>query len=190
MASKFFSGHHVPSDPLEQYLPEASELEFDGIEQFTIDPAKVRVEDFALRQHQVMYQFWLANRRGDALPPSSAFDALEVREALGYIHLAQPNDDYTDFRYRVYASAVAEVGSVDMTGKWFSQSTSPDWSFYLRQLAAVADMRAPVYSENNAHYKVSVTVKWCRLLLPMADSGGRVDRIAVAIVPVRRGADD
>ena len=189
LPSVFFSGHRERPDPLEQYLPDALELEFQGVRQFALDPAKVEVGDFALAQHRVMYQFWLGNRVADDLPPSSAIDPLAFSEALGFIHLVQPNDDYSDFRYRVYASAAAEIGKIDMTGKWFSESTAPGWSFYRRQLAAAAALRAPVYSENNADYRVSITVKWCRLLLPMADPAGRVDRIVVAIVPVRRNGD-
>jgi hypothetical protein len=190
LPDEFYSGHRERPNPLEQYLPETSELEFEGVRQFALDPAKVEASDFALAQHRVMYQFWLGNRVGDELPPSSAIDPLAFSEALGFVHLVQPNDDYSDFRYRVYASAAAEIGKVDLTGKWFSESTVPSWSFYRRQLAAAAALRAPVYSENNADYSVSLTVKWCRLLLPMADPAGRVDRIVVAIVPVRRSLDD
>jgi hypothetical protein len=81
---------------------------------------------------------------------------------------------------------VAEIGNLDMTGKWFSESKVGNWSYYRRQLAAAARMRAPIYAENNASYDISVLIKWCRLLLPMQDEDGRVNRILVAIVGVNR----
>ena len=76
MASKFFTGQHDLPDPLEQYLRETTELEFEGVERFAIDPAKVDAGDFTLPQHQVMYRFWLGHRSGDELPPSSVIDPL------------------------------------------------------------------------------------------------------------------
>jgi hypothetical protein len=167
-------------------MPDLDRLEFDGIFQATINPAKVSENDFTLPVHQSMYRFWIANWRPDKLPPSSTVDPLAFREALGYLHLVEPNADVSDFKYRVYATCVSEIGVVDMTGKWFSESPIPSWKFYSRQLAAAVALRAPIYSENDADYQVSVLIKWCRLLLPMVDTNGTVDRILVAIVPVNR----
>ena len=189
MSSGFYTGVRETPDPLQQYMPDLDQLEFDGIVQVTIDPAKVAVSDFVLPVHQCMYHFWLAKWGMDKLPPSTAVDPLAFPEALGYLHLVQPNADVSDFKYRVYATCVSEIGVVDMTGKWFSESPIPSWKFYSRQLAAAVALRAPIYSENNADYQVSVMIKWCRLLLPMVDAKGTVDRILVAIVPVNRNQE-
>jgi|TARA_B100000959_G_scaffold90769_1_gene96523 hypothetical protein len=95
----------------------------------------------------------------------------------------------TDFKHRFFATCVSEIGVVDMTGKWFSESPIPSWKFYSRQLAATVSMRTPIYSENNANYHVSVMINWCRLLLPMVDEKGAIDRILVAIIPVDRNRE-
>ncbi|MFP6749413.1 MAG: hypothetical protein VCD66_17685 [Alphaproteobacteria bacterium] len=42
----------------------------------------------------------------------------------------------------------------------------------------------PIYPENNAHYQVSTMIKWCRLLLPMVDDRGKINRILVPNVPM------
>jgi len=167
-------------------LPETEPLEFDGAEQFTINVAKVGVGDFTFPAHQCMYEFWLANRDGDDLPSFRCIDPLAFWPAVGYVHVIQPNDDFSDFRYRLFGSKVSEIGGLDMTGKWFSESPVASWQFYRRQLAACARLRTPIYSENNAAYQVSTLIKWCRLLLPMKDEAGRVNRILVPNVPVDR----
>ncbi len=123
------------------------------------------------------------------MPLSTAVDPLAFREVLGYLHLVKPNADNTDFKYRVYATCVSEIGVVGMTGKWFSESPIPSWKFYNRQLAAAVSMRTPIYFENNANYQVSVMIKWYRLLLPMVDEKGAIDRILVAIIPVDRNRE-
>lgn len=186
MSRQYFTGHRVVPDPLEPYLPDTDQLEFEGALQITIDAAKVQVSDFALGVHQCMYRFWLANKPKDGLPPSRAIDPLSFREAVGFVHVAQPNQDGTDFMYRLYASKVSEIGGLDMTGKWFSESPISSWQFYRRQLAATVALRMPLYSENNASYEISVRIKWCRLLLPMVDDDGAVSRILIANVPVDR----
>ena len=96
----------------------------------------------------------------------------------------QPNADNTDFKCRVYASCASDIGVADMTGKRSSESPIPSWKFYSWQLAATVPMRAPIYSENNANYQVSVMIKWCRLLLTMEDEKGGIGRIVVTIIPV------
>ncbi len=167
-------------------MPDAAQPEFDGIIQISIDPEKITEADFALPEHQCMYRFWLNNRTGGGLPPTTAVDPLAFPEAVGHIHVVQPNADYSDFKYRVFATAVSEIGGLDMTGRWFSESPVESWRFYHRQLTAAAKLQTPVYSENDADYQTSVLIKWCRLLLPMVDADGTVDRILVAIVPVDR----
>ena len=186
LSSRYYSGYRTVPDPLDQYLPTLAQPEFEGIIQASIDPGKVMRDDFILPAHQCMYQFWLDNLGTAGLPPSAAIDPLSFVDAVGSIHLVQPNADFSDFKYRVYATSVAEIGNLDMTGKWFSESKVGNWSYYRRQLAAAARMRAPIYAENNASYDISVLIKWCRLLLPMQDEDGRVNRILVAIVGVNR----
>ncbi|MDP6876169.1 MAG: PAS domain-containing protein, partial [Alphaproteobacteria bacterium] len=186
LSSRYFSGYRKSPDPLQQFMPDADQLEFDGVVQVAIDPEKVTEADFALPVHQCMFRFWQKNRTGGDLPPTTAVNPLAFPEAVGHIHVVQPNADYSDFRYRLYATVVSEIGGIDMTGRWFSESPVVSWKFYRRQLAATAKLRTPIYSENNADYQTSVLIKWCRLLLPMADANGTVDRILVANVPVDR----
>lgn len=186
MTNRYFSGHRIAPDPLEQYLPDPDQLEFDDVFQITVDAAKVEAGAFALPVHRCMYDFWLANKKGQDLPLSAAIDPLSFWKAVGFVHVIQPNDDGSDFMYRLFATGVSDIGGRDMTGKWFSESPVSSWNFYRRQLAACMALRQPIYSENNAAYDVSVTIKWCRLLLPMVDAQGAVNRILVPNVPVDR----
>ena len=182
----YYTGHQPSPDPLEQYLRGIDAFEFEGIVQTAIDPNKVSPDDFALPAHNCMYQFWLDNKGEVDLPPSTAINPLSFKGAVGFVHLVEPNADFTDFKYRVYATSVATLAGLDMAGKWFSESEIGNRSYYRRQLAAAAKMRLPIYSENNASYDVSLIIKWCRLLLPLQGADGVVDRILVAIVGVDR----
>ncbi len=162
------------------------QIEFDEVFQVSIDPAIVQSADFDLPVHQCMYEFWLENRMSGGLPSYKAIDPLSFRPAVGFVHVVEPNNDGSDFMYRLFATAVVEIAGRDMTGKWFSESPVPSWQFYRRQLAACVSLRVPVYSENNADYQVSTLIKWCRLLLPMVDDQGNVNRILVPNVPIDR----
>ena len=136
-----------------------------------------------------MYQFWLDNLDGEELPSYRAIDLLAFWPAVGFVHVVQPNDAGDDIMYRLFATGVSEIGGLDMTGKWFSESPVASWQFYRRQLAACSTLRMPIYSENNADYRISTLIKWCRLLLPMVDDHGRVNRILIPNVPLDRRPD-
>lgn len=188
MPKHYFTGHRDIPDPLEQYMPRREKVEFDGVLQLTINREKVKASDFMLPMHRSMYQFWLAHKKGDELPPSTAIDPLSFQDAIGFVHVIEPNEDATDFKYRVFASQVSHILELDMTGKWFSESPVPRWAFYRRQLAAVVALRAPVYSENNADYVALDTIHWCRLLLPLVNEQESIDRILAVNAPLDRPA--
>jgi hypothetical protein len=186
LSRHFFTGHRDVPDPFEPYLPAKDQLEFEDPLQITINTAKVRVSDFALPAHQCVYEFWLANKKAKELPLSTAIDPRAFWPAVGFIHLIEPNEDNTDFKYRLFGSRVSEVLGLDMTGKWFSESPVSSWTFYRRQLAATVALRTPLYSENNAAVEISTVIRWCRLLLPMVDDQGRVDRVLAVNAPINR----
>ena len=55
-------------------------------------------------QLRFLLRYWLDLRGLRAMPLASEIDALEMRPALGYIMLVEPEDRGRDFRYRLYGS--------------------------------------------------------------------------------------
>ena len=145
--------------------------------------ADATLDDFALPQHRCVYAHWLSHRGAADLPRAESIDPLQLREALGYIILLEPNADSSDFRYRLFGSAIREIFKRDPTGTMVSDLPLAQASVFGAQHRALLALRRPIYSEHDAPPEVSSITRWCRLILPYAGADGAITRILVADVP-------
>jgi hypothetical protein len=132
-----------------------------------------------------LHSFW-AELSGDGrIPLARSIDPLEMRPALGYIALIEPNADASDFRYRVFGSIIATVSGFDMTGRFFSAHPVSAYigDFHHATYRAVMQRRAPIATTHRPPASQSMTT-WTRLVLPLADGEGRINRLLAGIVPV------
>ena len=132
-----------------------------------------------------LHQAWRSLAVPGELPHLSQITPFNIRPALGYVALMDSVDGGTEFRYRLYGSAIAAISGFDLTGKL--QSEAPV-SAHVREFTIALD-RA-VYRERRTLYSCRtptgarrVTV-WHRLSLPLVDDNGVVARLLVANVPI------
>ena len=128
---------------------------------------------------QGLLQTWRAKCREDALPARRDFDPLEMRDALGWLFIAQTEPDIDDFRYTLIGTEITEQVGRDNTGQTVGEVFGPAGLDLYRQ---IRDSRKPV--------RVSGVVDWLdqdhksyeTLVLPLADDGHTVDRFIGAMV--------
>lgn len=133
-----------------------------------------------------LHRFWQQRRRGAGLPLSSTIDPLELGPALGYVMLMEPVGGGEDFLYRLYGTAIADRSGLEMTGKRVRDVPVPLVAVYfLATYRAVLMTRRPLYTRHSTHHAIGFD-DWSRLILPFDDAEGRIDRLLVGNVPLRR----
>lgn len=177
----------IEVDRLRSRMPDPDRYGLERHEYLTIPAERVAASLFRLPAHRSLAEYWCRERDRLGGPPrSGAFDPAEVVPALGYIMLIEPNADASDFLYRLYGSHIAAHHNRDMTGRWLSTFDPPGPEVFGTQYRAMVDWQVAVYAEHDAVRQVSMITRWCRLALPMSDPAGRVDRLVVCNVPIRR----
>jgi hypothetical protein len=132
---------------------------------------------------RVLLAYWTRLPRGSTLPLASAVDPLEMSGALGYIMLMDVEDDGWDYRFRVFGSFIAEWAGFDATGKLISQlPVRPLAQFFIATYRACLERLEPMFTEHVPPSDVH-TNNWQRLILPLEDGNGSINRILVGNVP-------
>ncbi len=144
-------------------------------------PAPENLEHNPLR---FLMDYWQRLRQADGLPRATAIDPVEMRPALGNVMLLDVLDGGTDFRYRLYGSKIAERAGFDMTGKRVSDigTSTAVATFFTYVYQAVLKRREPIYTEHRPPAAIRVT-KWYRLILPLGDADGAINRLLVGNIP-------
>ena len=91
---------------------------------------------------------WVAG----GLPASAELDPFKIREALGFIQILEPNEDFSDLFYRLYGTKLLGVVGDDFTGLWVSEIPVGIRALLLDQYLAVCVQRQPIYSENDTKW--------------------------------------
>ena len=164
-------------------MPAACEGQLENFVHASFAAGDATLEDFALPQHRCVYAHWLAHRGAADLPPTSSIDPLELREALGYINLLEPEPGFGDFRYRLVGSSIFEIVKHDLAGTLVSDLSLARATVFGAQFRALRTLRRPIYSEHDAPPDVSLITRWCRLILPYAGADSAITRILVVNVP-------
>lgn len=131
-----------------------------------------------------LYRYWRGLPRIDGVPPADTVDPIEVAAALRIVMLLDVVDGGRDFRYLIYGQEVAERFGENMRGRLTSEMPIPPnvSALFVGGYRAVIQTRAMLLTEHTAPPTVSVT-KWRRLILPLADENGAVNRILVGNQP-------
>lgn len=132
-----------------------------------------------------LYRCWRDLAPPGGLPHLSQITPMAVRPALGYVSLLDPVDGGTEFRYRLYGSAMAAISGFDLTGKL--QSEAPV-SAHLREFVIAIDRAVyrtgrPFYSCHRPGNARRVAA-WHRLSLPLVNDQGAVARLLAVNLPL------
>lgn len=143
--------------------------------------------DLLQKPLQFLLAHWLRLCGSDPAPKQQLIDPLDLRDALGHIMILDSIDDGTDFRYRLYGSKIAARTGFDMTGKRVSELTSSPVMavFFGAAYRAVRARCEPLVTVHSPPPEISAT-KWTRLILPLANDAGGVERLIVGNMPGAR----
>ncbi len=143
-------------------------------------PAQADLEEEVL---QVLLAYWSGLPRGRNLPLACTVDPLEMRKALGYVMLLDVEDDGWDYRYRVYGTSIAERSGFDATGKLLSDlALHPMEPFFLASYRACVLQSEFMFARHQPPLRVHTT-RWDRIILPLEDGEGSINRLLVGNVP-------
>ncbi len=179
----YYSGRINDDDPIRALLPVPDQFIVENVGYCTLFPNETEIHHFESVPHQILWEYWQNMRGGREIARYEQIDPMDFNRAIGFVLLLEPNKDVTDFRYRVYGSSVAQHFGQEMTGKWLSDFGDTPGKLSLAQYPAVVKIRKPIYSEHDAANLEFHVTRWTRLILPMENRDGVIDRILVGAVP-------
>jgi hypothetical protein len=181
---RFYSGAKMSNASTDKVIADIRDFGFHDFASTGLNPTEVQVSDFSLEPHKILWHYWegLLDQNGAA--KYDKIDPIQFNKAMGYVLLMEPNNDNTDFRYRVYGSIVAERFGKEMTGKWVSEFSDGQKELSRIQYSWAISQRCPMYSEHIISIEEYTKTCWSRLILPMENSLGNLDRILVGNVPI------
>lgn len=185
--SSDFKNYKGPTDTdaaLQEVEAKAEEIGKEPCISSYLLPDMVTTDHFQLEEHRILWDYWNKHRRSGSVAEYDWINPAEFNRAMGYVLLMEPNEEVTDFRYRVYGSRVAERFGAEMTGKWVSSFKGVQKLLSISQYALSATVRRPMYSEHIFSRAEYTKTLWCRLILPMQNESGNLDRILVGNIPV------
>jgi hypothetical protein len=134
---------------------------------------------------RALFDHWVALSAGRHCPHAREIDPLDMKAALGYVHLLDVLDDGVDFRYRLFGSKASSVSGFDLTGRLVSEGRAPAYigQFALAVYRVAFESREPVLTTHGPAGAIH-TAAWHRLVLPLADETGAITRLLSGNVPV------
>ena len=189
---KNYTGPISPSERLDAVEEKTVAHEADIYRSCYIDPDAVSDTNFAAEEHRILWNYWQKLRGSDKIPTYDWINPADFNKAMGYVLLMEPNDDFSDFKYRVYGSRIANRFGHEMNGRWTSEFYGVQKDISITQYSLSAKKECPVYSEHsyvNGEDEYARTL-WCRLIMPMKNKDGKIDRILVGNYPDDIGRSD
>lgn len=128
--------------------------------------------------------YWREKAEGREAAPIASIDPTDMRYVLGYLMLLDVLGSGFDFRYRLYGTMISERFGRDVTGTTVREFGDKEYivSFFLGAYQAVIERRQPLLT---IHYpkNASETESWSRLILPLTNGKGEIERLLVGQIP-------
>ena len=122
-----------------------------------------------------LFDYWDLKRAGRRWPTRTDVDPLEMRFALGNIDLVEITYDPLVFFFRISGSNIDRDEGFNMQGKTLDDYPLPQHREAVRRTYfRVLENGEPDYEELE-RLDEGQTVRYGRLILPLSDSGSRID---------------
>lgn len=134
-----------------------------------------------LRQPQLkeLYQFWLGLCQGENLPMAGDLDPSSLRPWLDNLVLLDVSMDGGNFVYAYYGRSFSNAFQADTVGKSIDDLPSSQADILKAEYDRVVKERIPVARVYTADFNGEVQT-WERLVLPLFDARGEVEKLLVA----------
>lgn len=149
-------------------------------------PARPARADFVLNDNRLLLDYWLSLPRADGVAIASRIEAGHLGGGVACLAVLEVERDGADFRYQMLGARVSRMFRENLVEHTVAERHAGLAPWLLRQYRAVHREARPVYAEHVAANALNGATHWCRLLLPIADRAGSVNRIIGSLVPVQR----
>ena len=122
------------------------------------------------RQRQ-LNTYWSSGSRNDGHLSVQDFDALEIHNAVGYLHLVQHDADRDEFFYRIYGENAAKSAMAAMHRKWIGNHPGRAGAKFRAHYTELMIEREPWMGEVYAKDSVKVAPYWQRMVLLLSVAG-------------------
>lgn len=131
---------------------------------------------------RALHAFWHRCRGAGALPRRSAIPAEQFKPWMGHMMILEPVGAQPRFRVRLHGTRLYGYHGKDLTG-WFLDDVVGEPVLSRITGPYVAAMRAcmPQYDVISSPFAGGTVHHLCRLVLPCAEDGCRVDRLLVGL---------
>lgn len=134
-----------------------------------------------------LLELWIHKAGCRRLPARADFDALALRDWLGYLHLLEVITEGR-YRYRVFGSIIGRLFDRDLQNREVGELPEPERSEALLDYGHVVRSRAPHFIERERRGlgrrdilpRLQLIGKLC---LPLSEDGTAVSQILVGIYP-------
>lgn len=125
-----------------------------------------------------LYFYWLSKKAGRFPPPRSMIDPTELRRLLPSLFLIDVDHEAERFRYRLAGADVEQLVQAKLHGLWLDEALrSPLREFFDEGFCIAAFGRKLHFRKNTLHLTGRPYIRYSRLLLPLSDTGARIDNL-------------
>jgi len=128
-----------------------------------------------LPQLRQLYDYWDSKRAGRRWPKRSDIDPVDMRFALGNIDLVEISYDPIVFFFRISGSNIDRDEGFNMQGKTLDEYPLPQHREAVRKTYMRALEKGEPDYEELERLDEGKIVRYGRLILPLSESGDRVD---------------
>lgn len=125
-----------------------------------------------------LYFYWLSKKTSQFPPPRSVVEPAEIRSLLPSLFLIEVDHAEERFRYRLAGAEVEALVQARLHGLWLDEALrSPLREFFDEAFCTAAFDRKVQYRRNTLHLAGRPYIRYSRLLLPLSNTGERVDHL-------------
>lgn len=134
-----------------------------------------KIDEEDLRQ---LYFYWLSKKTSRFPPPRSAIDPSEIRRLLPSLFIIEVDHDQERFRYRLAGADVEALVQTKLHGRWLDEALrSPLREFFDEGFCIAAFDKKVHFRRNTLHLAGRPYIRYSRLLLPLSETGERIDHL-------------
>lgn len=129
-------------------------------------------------RHRELYAYWLAKKGARRAPRRADIDPVDLPALLPYLFIFEVFHEPRDYVMRLLGTTLVAVLGRDFTGAHFREMYDGGLAARVReQYDHVVDQWQPVYDQLDASWMAKDYILYERLLLPLSNTGERVDRL-------------
>lgn len=135
-----------------------------------------------------LYQFWLGLCEGEQLPVAADLDPADLRPWIDNLVVLDVSVDGAKFTYAYYGRSFSNAFHADTVGKSIETLPSGQAAILRAEYDRVVKERIPVARVYTAEFEGEEVQTWERLVLPLFDGTGEVEKLMVCAYMLNNGA--